>query len=92
MVPKAYMSQRSFLLLESSVLVNTSVLAFGKRIQARCKNVVKIIVKFVRMKVEKKGGKEGETFSAPRARNGRKHSKWWAPCLSLVLSDLEKYV
>jgi hypothetical protein len=73
----------------------TSVLASGKRIQARRKDSVKVVVKFIRKGIcfqqtesrlspESEHGVEG---SVPHAENGSKNSKWWSPTPSLILDS-----
>jgi hypothetical protein len=77
------------MLLENLALVNTSVFASSKRgTQARHKNVVKMVVKFIRKGIQYnmvkvgRNGKKGVTFSIPHAKNGSEDSKWWPSLIS----------
>jgi hypothetical protein len=69
-----------------------------RRIQARCKNVVKVIRKFIkkelsynRIKVGRNGEEKGATFPAPHVGNGSKDSKW-SSSLHLILWELEEHM
>jgi hypothetical protein len=49
-----------------------------RKIQARCKNLVKVRVKFIRRGTNGKK-REREAFPIPNTGNGSKDSKWWFP-------------
>jgi hypothetical protein len=64
----------------------TSVLASGRRrIQARCKDLVKVTVKYMRRGTVGRG--ERETFPFPHAGNRSKGSKRWSPTPSFILKS-----
>jgi hypothetical protein len=89
------------LLLEKIVLRITSVLASSRRIQARLKNSVKVIVKFIKKGIRFQKMKAGclysennhfwrerrETFPVPHTGNGSKNSKWWFLTSNFILES-----